>query len=160
MRWKVKSYAADVRISEASRRTGVAATTLRYYESLGLIGSRRLENGYRDYDDDAIDRVGFIQASKELGLSLVDVAAHLVTVDTRSCTDVRDTMRPVLARRLQEIDDKIVRLQQLRGRLAQADQDFAGCPDRDERCSTQCVINDGIGATGRHPGEGNRTAES
>ncbi|AOX65746.1 hypothetical protein BJK06_08265 [Curtobacterium sp. BH-2-1-1] len=60
-----------------------------------------------------------------IGLSLVDVAAHLVAVDTRSCTDVHDTMCPVLARCLQEIDDKIARLQQLHGRLTQAEQDFA-----------------------------------
>lgn len=135
-----------MRISEASRRTGITATTLRYYETLGLITSRRLDNGYRDYDEAALERIELIQASKELGLSLVDVAQHLVTVDTRSCTDVRDTMRPLLAHRLVDIDTKISRLQELRARLTRADHDFAACPDRDEHCTTQCVTAAGIGS--------------
>jgi len=39
-----------MRISEVSKRSGVAPTALRYYESIGLIAPGRTRNGYRDYD--------------------------------------------------------------------------------------------------------------
>jgi len=41
-------------IGELSRRTGVSAHLLRYYEALGLLGPGRGANGYHEYSNDAI----------------------------------------------------------------------------------------------------------
>ncbi|QSZ51433.1 MerR family DNA-binding transcriptional regulator [Arthrobacter sp. TS-15] len=47
-----------IRISEVAARTGVQATTLRYYEDIGLIGpAARSANGYRSYDERDLDRL-------------------------------------------------------------------------------------------------------
>ena len=40
-----------MRIGELAKRTGVATRMLRYYEEQGLISTRRLDNGYRGYDE-------------------------------------------------------------------------------------------------------------
>ncbi|GAB3612854.1 MerR family transcriptional regulator [Humibacter ginsengisoli] len=53
-----------MRIGEVARRAGVSVKTVRHYESLGLIGSSRLPNGYRDYADDA---PRLVQEAHELG---------------------------------------------------------------------------------------------
>lgn len=50
-----------MRIGEVSRRSGVSARSLRYYEQLGLIHSERESNGYRDYDESVVERAVVIQ---------------------------------------------------------------------------------------------------
>ncbi len=58
-----------MRISELSRRTGVSIRSLRYYEQKRLLCARRLENGYRDLDEEAVERVQTIQMYLGLGLT-------------------------------------------------------------------------------------------
>ena len=58
-----------MRISEVSRRTGVSIRSLRYYEQKRLLCARRLSNGYRDLDEEAIKRVQTIQMYLGLGLT-------------------------------------------------------------------------------------------
>src|SRR5260370_23093863 len=58
-----------VRISEVSRRTGVSIRSLRYYEQKRLLCPQRLSNGYRDLDEQAIQRVHTIQIYLGLGLT-------------------------------------------------------------------------------------------
>jgi DNA-binding transcriptional MerR regulator len=57
-----------VRIGELSRQTGVPSRMLRYYEEQNLITPRRLANGYREYDDYLIDRVGKIRGLIDAGI--------------------------------------------------------------------------------------------
>jgi DNA-binding transcriptional MerR regulator len=57
-----------MRIGELSKRTGVPSRMLRYYEEQGLITPRRLDNGYREYDDYLIDRVGKIRGLIDAGI--------------------------------------------------------------------------------------------
>lgn len=135
-----------MRISDVSKRSGVSATALRYYESIGLITPGRSGNGYRDYDADVLARLDLIESSKELGLPLEDIGRHLGALETTSCTDVRDALRPLLAERVRQLDEKRARLDELRSRLDRADHDLADCPDRDEHCSTECIFNNR-----RHP---------
>ena len=40
-----------MRIGTLAKRAGVTVKAIRYYEQLGLIEPRRLDNGYRDYDE-------------------------------------------------------------------------------------------------------------
>lgn len=136
-----------MRISDVSKRSGVPATALRYYESIGLITPARSRNGYRDYDADVLARLDLIESSKELGLPLEDIGRHLRALETTSCTDVRDALRPLLAERVRQLDEKRARLDELRSRLDRADHDLAACPDRDERCSTECIFRDRRHAT-------------
>jgi DNA-binding transcriptional MerR regulator len=56
-------------IGELARQTGVSLRSLRYYETKQLLSSHRGENGYRTYDQTAIERVRTIQFYLSLGLS-------------------------------------------------------------------------------------------
>jgi DNA-binding transcriptional MerR regulator len=58
----------QMRIGELSKRTGVPSRMLRYYEEQGLITPRRLDNGYREYDDYLIDRVGKVKGLIDAGI--------------------------------------------------------------------------------------------
>jgi DNA-binding transcriptional MerR regulator len=56
-----------MKIGELSELTGASARSLRYYEELGLITSTRQPNGYRDYDEHALDFVNKIRSFIDLG---------------------------------------------------------------------------------------------
>jgi MerR family transcriptional regulator, copper efflux regulator len=98
-----------MRIGELAERAGVSTKTVRYYESIGLLPAPdRTASGYREYDADASDRLGFIRDAQASGLSLAEIASILELKDQgrRSCEHTRDLVR----RRLGEIDDQIERL--------------------------------------------------
>ena len=55
-------------IGSVASKAGLPAKTIRYYESIGLIASAsRRANGYRDYDDDDVLILRFIQRARGLG---------------------------------------------------------------------------------------------
>ena len=58
-------------ISEAARRSGLSAKTIRYYEEIGLIAAAaRGENGYRQYDQAALEELKFMARAREVGFDL------------------------------------------------------------------------------------------
>ena len=81
-----KFYSVAVRISDVAARSGLPATTLRYYESVGLIDAPRGLNGYRDFDESVLERLAFIAVAKQLGMSLPEIADLLAVVNRDSCT--------------------------------------------------------------------------
>ena len=67
----------EITIGELARRSGVATSALRFYESRGLIASTRPRGGQRRYARPMLRRVAFIQAAQRVGLSLEMIAAAL-----------------------------------------------------------------------------------
>ena len=64
-------------ITDVSRRSGVASSALRFYESRGLIASERAGSGHRRYPRAVLRRVAFIVFAQKIGLSLTEVGAEL-----------------------------------------------------------------------------------
>jgi MerR family transcriptional regulator, redox-sensitive transcriptional activator SoxR len=64
-------------IGELSRHSGVAASTLRFYERQGLISSHRTAGNQRRYDDNALRRVAFVRASQRVGITLAQIGEVL-----------------------------------------------------------------------------------
>lgn len=69
--------AKKLKIGEVSKQTEVAVGALRYYESLGLLNSKRGGNGYRYYAPEAVHQVQFIKRAQSLGFSLEDIGSVL-----------------------------------------------------------------------------------
>ena len=62
-------------IQEVSRKTGLTAHTLRYYEKEGLIsGVERSQGGFRQYTDEDLERLGLICCLKNTGMSIQEIA--------------------------------------------------------------------------------------
>jgi len=129
-----------MRISEAVSQSGVPATTLRYYESIGLITTNRLSNGYRIYGEEVLERLSLIEAAKSLEMSLPQISTLFSVMDADTCTNVRETLHPQLANRLEEIDAHLNRIQLLRDRLLQAQRNVLDCPDGDYSCRSECLL--------------------
>ena len=60
-------------IGELSERTGVPATTLRYYDELGLVRPAARAAGRRLYAASAVKDVGVILFFREIGFSLAEI---------------------------------------------------------------------------------------
>ncbi|MFE1555035.1 MerR family DNA-binding transcriptional regulator [Streptomyces sp. NPDC058734] len=58
---------STLRISQLAERSGVPASTLRFYETAGLLPAERTASGYRQYGPDAVERLAFISSAKLLG---------------------------------------------------------------------------------------------
>lgn len=69
-----------ITIGELAKRSGVAASAIRFYEEKGLISSTRTEGGQRQYRKETLRRVGFIRAAQAVGLNLSEIRAALETL--------------------------------------------------------------------------------
>lgn len=64
-------------IGTVADRYGVPATTLRYWEQIGVLPAQRRSGGQRRYDRDAIRRIKFVRMAQQAGLSLEGIRAML-----------------------------------------------------------------------------------
>lgn len=99
-------------IGTVASRYGVPATTLRYWEQIGVLPAQRRSSGQRRYDRDAIRRLKFIRMAQQAGLSLEDIRAILAGHVDRSPTF--SDWASVAKDQLVAIDHRIADLAQLR----------------------------------------------
>jgi MerR family redox-sensitive transcriptional activator SoxR len=64
-------------IGDVAKRSGVAASALRFYEERGLIRSERVGSGHRRYPRPALRRIAFIVFAQKIGLTLDEIGAEL-----------------------------------------------------------------------------------
>src|SRR4051794_17137175 len=67
-------------IGEVARRSGVAASALRFYEERGLISSERAGSGHRRYPRPVLRRIAFIVFAQQVGLTLEQIGAELASL--------------------------------------------------------------------------------
>jgi MerR family copper efflux transcriptional regulator len=145
---------AEVLISQLAERTGVPATTLRFYEGAGLLPAARTPGGYRVYGEDALSRLRFIAVAKRLGLPLAEIADVLRLWADGSCGQVGDDLRPRLAARIAEAEQRASELAAFTATLRRAREALDDLPDRDGRCGPHCAAlsSAGLPAEGLPPG--------
>ncbi len=106
-----------MKIGELGDRCGVSAKTIRYYESIGLLDEpARTRSGYRDYDQDAVERLTFIRDAQSTGLTLAEISSvlELKGAGQRSCAHTMELIGAHLA----AIDVQIDQLTAARKELA------------------------------------------
>ncbi len=86
-----------MRIGELSHRTGTSRRLLRYYEEQGLIVSQRSANGYRDYDEATVDRVGQVRGLLDAGLPTRIIKQILPCLDKPRTIHFRDATPEMIA---------------------------------------------------------------
>jgi DNA-binding transcriptional MerR regulator len=107
-----------MKIGELARLGGVNPKTIRYYESIGLMPEpARRSSGYRDYDDQALERLTFVRTAQRLGITLDEVREILALRERGQapCTYVRE----VLATQLETIHRRILELETLEAQLTE-----------------------------------------
>lgn len=104
-------------ITEVSRRSGLPASALRFYEEKRLIASAGRRGLHRLFESDVLDRLALIALGRSVGFSLEEVARMLTPDGPR-------IDRRTLSAKAAELDQSIRRLQTMRDSLRHA----AACP--------------------------------
>jgi DNA-binding transcriptional MerR regulator len=106
-------------VTNVARRAGISPHTVRYYDRVGLLKAEsRTGAGYRDYSEDAIERLRFIRDAQRLGLRLQDIRELLEIRDrgqcpcghTRQLVEKRLTLVRAEIRRLRDIESELERM--------------------------------------------------
>jgi MerR family redox-sensitive transcriptional activator SoxR len=100
-------------IGEVARRSGVAASALRFYEERGLIASERAGSGHRRYERPVLRRIAFIVFAQRIGLTLEEIAAELAKLPGDRAPTRGDWAR-LSSGWSARIDDRIAELQRLK----------------------------------------------
>jgi DNA-binding transcriptional MerR regulator len=144
-----------LRVAELAERAGVAPSTVRFYERAGLLSpARRAKNGYRVFDESALDELAFVSRAKGIGMSLEDIADLVAAWPTGECRSLQARLRGFLAGRIGEVREQLAelgaferQLQTVLGRLSARDPG-------PEHCGKGCICEADldVAADGSAPG--------
>jgi Cu(I)-responsive transcriptional regulator len=127
-------------ISEAARSSGLSAKTIRYYEAIALIApAARGENGYRQYDDRALEELKFLARARGVGFDLEECRQLLELQRDRSRQSRH--ARDLVLEKSQQLQDRIEKLLAMQQLL----QDMADRCRGDE--GPECAILEDLSAS-------------
>ncbi|MBA2780427.1 redox-sensitive transcriptional activator SoxR [Billgrantia kenyensis] len=106
----------ELSVGEVARRSGLAVSAIHFYEAKGLIRSRRNAGNQRRFSRDVLRRVAIIKVAQRTGITLGEIRAAFDTLPDTRAPAAADWQR-LSANWRQALDDRIVRLTQLRDQL-------------------------------------------
>jgi MerR family redox-sensitive transcriptional activator SoxR len=105
-------------IGEVAKRSGVAASALRFYEERGLIASERAGSGHRRYPRPVLRRIAFIVFAQRIGLTLEEIGQELEKLPPDRAPTRKDWSR-LSAGWSGRIDERIAELERLKAGLTE-----------------------------------------
>jgi MerR family transcriptional regulator, copper efflux regulator len=129
-----------MRISQLATRSGVPASTLRFYDSAGLLPAARTAAGYRLYGEEAVERLSLISTAKHLGLPLEDIGDLLAVWETGTCAQVKADLESRITARLAEAAQRAAEINAFTAALGGALEYVQALPDRAHRCGPGCGL--------------------
>ncbi|MDQ8198226.1 heavy metal-responsive transcriptional regulator [Pelagicoccus enzymogenes] len=128
-----------MKIGELAKAVSVNPQTIRYYEREGVLPEprRRYDSSYREYDEDALERLRFIKHAQSCGLKLADIKILLEweNLPDEACPDVRE----LLKERIGELDAKIREMRSFSKSLKRL---LSAC---EESCDARCAVLEEFG---------------
>ncbi|MER6038041.1 MULTISPECIES: redox-sensitive transcriptional activator SoxR [unclassified Streptomyces] len=112
----------ELTVGQLAARSGAAVSALHFYESKGLIASRRTAGNQRRYTRDTLRRVAFVRAAQRVGIPLATIREALARLPEERTPTREDWARLSQAWR-SELDERIRQLNRLRDHLT----DCIGC---------------------------------
>ncbi|MGA4959689.1 redox-sensitive transcriptional activator SoxR [Streptomyces lavendulocolor] len=112
----------ELTVGQLSARSGAAVSALHFYESKGLISSRRTSGNQRRYSRDALRRVAFVRAAQRVGIPLATIRDALAELPEER-TPTREDWARLSETWRAELDERINQLSRLRDHLT----DCIGC---------------------------------
>lgn len=113
----------DLTIGEVARRAGVATSSIRYYERIGLLPEPDREGGQRRYDADVLGKLGFIGVAQSAGFKLREIKELIEGVD--GANGLAEPMRSLSTQKLGEVEALLERTKAMKGWLEVAQE--CGC---------------------------------
>lgn len=112
----------ELSVGQMAQRSGVAVSTLHFYEAKGLIHSQRTAGNQRRYGRDMLRRIAIIRVAQRVGMPLATILEAFSTLPDGRTPTRKDWERLSAAWR-EELDERIAKLSQMRDTL----DDCIGC---------------------------------
>ena len=109
-------------VGEVAERSGVAVSTLHFYEQKGLIKSGRSAGNQRRYSRDVLRRIAIIKVAQRLGIPLAEIRTAMTTLPARRTPTV-DDWKHLSEQWREDLDRRIALMMGLRNQLS----DCIGC---------------------------------
>lgn len=113
---KGSSQVRPLSVGEVSRRSGVAVSTVHFYEAQGLIEGWRSAGNQRRYGREVLRRIAVIRVAQQTGIPLARIREALATLPQRRTPNASDWARLSAGWRA-ELESRIAQLVRLRDRL-------------------------------------------
>jgi MerR family redox-sensitive transcriptional activator SoxR len=113
----------ELTIGEVARRAGVATSSIRYYERIGLLPKPERVSGQRRYGADILGKLGFIGVAQGAGFRLAEIKELIHGVDSTSGMGAQ--MRTLSTQKLDEVEALLERTKAMKGWLQVASE--CGC---------------------------------
>jgi MerR family redox-sensitive transcriptional activator SoxR len=110
----------DLTIGEVARRAGVATSSIRYYERIGLLPKPDRSGGQRRYDTEVLGKLGFIGVAQSAGFRLREIKELIDRAD-----GLGEPMRSLSTQKLGEVEALLERTKAMKGWLEVAQH--CGC---------------------------------
>jgi MerR family transcriptional regulator, redox-sensitive transcriptional activator SoxR len=107
----------ELSVGELARRSGVAVSTLHFYETKGLISPRRTGGNQRRYPRSLLRKVAIIRIAQRAGISLAEIKEALSTLPAER-TPNADDWKGLSSKWKESLEERIVALTQLRDEMA------------------------------------------
>lgn len=104
-------------IGEIARQVGVATSTIRYYESIGLLPPAQRVSGKRRYDGGILEKLGVIRLAQEAGLTIAEIQTLLHDFPTD--TPPSERWQTLATKKIVELDTLLNRVQRMKALLEQ-----------------------------------------
>jgi DNA-binding transcriptional MerR regulator len=127
-------------IGEIARQAALPASTIRYYEAEGILPPPgRSASGYRRYSEHDLRRIRLAKGARLLGLPLEEIRT-LVAANDGDCGTLADELLEGIARRRQEVTERIAELRAVEAELDAVEQRVraAACPPTMSAADCDC----------------------
>lgn len=114
---------SEMSISEVARQVGVRASTLRYYESIGLLPEPKRVSGRRRYDSEVLQRLEIIRTAQQAGFTLAELRVLFDEVLTSAAPPAR--WHDLVQRKVDELNRLLQNVQSMKSLL----DDIMRCDD-------------------------------
>ena len=131
---------AEISISDVIKQTGIPASTLRYYEEIGLVASVSRKSRRRQYNQSILRRLAFIQTAQQAGFTLAELRTLLNSVEDAQSDKIE--WRELVDRKLSEMEVRLRKIKSMKRLL----KDITDCQDDD---LVECIVLTG---ERHHPG--------
>ncbi|MDX1995082.1 MAG: MerR family transcriptional regulator [bacterium] len=106
---------AELSIGEVARQAGIRTSTLRYYESIGLLPAPHRVSGRRRYDASVLQRLAIIRTAQQAGFTLGELRVLLEALIQGSAP--AEEWQALLQHKLGEIEVMLTNIRRMKSLL-------------------------------------------
>lgn len=143
---------ATFSIGEVARKAGIRASTIRYYEGVGLLPEPERVSGKRRYTEEILRHLALIKVARRAGFTIAEIQTLLEGFPDEATAS--DRWQMLASQKLDEVNQLIAELQQMRGLLEEAIR--CNCASLDE-CARDAPA--ALGPTGARSEQPDRAAD-